>query len=156
MIGHDVLGHDLPAVLVGDLLQQLAQSTATRPPRIRRRYFARHTSCSPIERTLPECGKTGAQTCHTNYKTGPTSRAIPHCSPAPTPSPAKAASPLGVKEWKQFAPDDYAKALRRVPLKRIGDVLADVGALVAFLLSTDATFITAQTIHVDGGIGFFR
>jgi NAD(P)-dependent dehydrogenase (short-subunit alcohol dehydrogenase family) len=31
-----------------------------------------------------------------------------------------------------------------------------VGALVAFLLSTDATFITAQTIHVDGGIGFFR
>jgi NAD(P)-dependent dehydrogenase (short-subunit alcohol dehydrogenase family) len=66
------------------------------------------------------------------------------------------AESVGVKEWKQFAPDDYAKALRRVPLKRIGDVRADVGALVAFLLSTDATFITAQTIHVDGGIGFFR
>lgn len=62
----------------------------------------------------------------------------------------------GVKLWKQFAPDDYAKAVRRVPMKRIGDVRADVGALVAFLLGGDATFITGQTIHVDGGIGSFR
>jgi len=62
----------------------------------------------------------------------------------------------GVKMWKEFAPDDYAKAVRRVPLRRIGDVHTDVGALVAFLLSTDASFITAHTIHVDGGIGTFR
>ena len=62
----------------------------------------------------------------------------------------------GVKLWKQFAPDDYAKAVRRVPMKRIGDVRTDVGALAAFLLSSDASFITAQTIHVDGGIGCFR
>lgn len=62
----------------------------------------------------------------------------------------------GVKLWKQFAPDDYAKAVGRVPMKRIGDVRTDVGALVAFLLGSDATFITGQTIHVDGGIGCFR
>jgi NAD(P)-dependent dehydrogenase (short-subunit alcohol dehydrogenase family) len=62
----------------------------------------------------------------------------------------------GVKLWKQFAPDDYAKAVRRVPMRRIGDVRTDVGALVTFLLGTDASFITGQTIHVDGGIGCFR
>jgi NAD(P)-dependent dehydrogenase (short-subunit alcohol dehydrogenase family) len=62
----------------------------------------------------------------------------------------------GVKLWKSFAPKEYAKAVGRVPMKRIGDVRTDVGALVAFLLGSDATFITGQTIHVDGGIGCFR
>jgi NAD(P)-dependent dehydrogenase (short-subunit alcohol dehydrogenase family) len=62
----------------------------------------------------------------------------------------------GVKFWKSFAPEEYEKAVGRVPMKRIGDVRSDVGALVAFLLGSDATFITGQTIHVDGGIGCFR
>ncbi len=62
----------------------------------------------------------------------------------------------GIKFWKEFAPDDYTKAVKRVPMKRIGDVRDDAGALVAFLLGSDATFITGQTIHVDGGIGCFR
>ena len=62
----------------------------------------------------------------------------------------------GVKLWRQFAPEDYENALKKAPLQRIGDPRTDVGALVAFLLSDDASFITAQTIHVDGGTGTFR
>ena len=37
------------------------------------------------------------------------------------------------------------------PLKRLGDP-ADIGALVAFLLSDDAAWITGQNIVIDGGI----
>jgi NAD(P)-dependent dehydrogenase (short-subunit alcohol dehydrogenase family) len=62
----------------------------------------------------------------------------------------------GVKLWREFAPEDYKNAVKKVPLQRIGDPTTDVGALVAFLLGDDATFITAQTIHVDGGTGSFR
>ncbi len=38
-----------------------------------------------------------------------------------------------------------------VPMKRAGDG-ADVAGLVAFLASEDATYITGQTINVDGGL----
>ena len=38
-----------------------------------------------------------------------------------------------------------------VPMKRAGDG-ADVAGLVAFLASDDATYITGQTINVDGGL----
>jgi NAD(P)-dependent dehydrogenase (short-subunit alcohol dehydrogenase family) len=62
----------------------------------------------------------------------------------------------GVKLWRQFAPQDYENAIAKVPLQRIGDPRSDVGSLVAFLLSDDASYITAQTIHVDGGTGTFR
>ena len=62
----------------------------------------------------------------------------------------------GVKFWKSFAPKECDKAVALVPMKRIGDVRDDVGALIAFLLGSDATFIPGQTIHVDGGIGSFR
>jgi len=62
----------------------------------------------------------------------------------------------GVQSWREFAPEHYEKTVQRVPMKRIGDVHTDAGALIAFLLGDDATFITGQTIHVDGGIGCFR
>lgn len=48
------------------------------------------------------------------------------------------------------AEESVAEYLRRMPIARLGTV-DDVGALVAFLLSDDAGWITGQCIPVDGG-----
>lgn len=45
----------------------------------------------------------------------------------------------------------YQATAGRVPLRRFGSV-ADVSALVAFLASSEARYITGQVIYVDGGI----
>lgn len=62
----------------------------------------------------------------------------------------------GVQFWQDIAPKDYDRALRGVPLQRVGRTREDIGAVVAFLVSDDGAFITGQTIMVDGGMGVFR
>jgi NAD(P)-dependent dehydrogenase (short-subunit alcohol dehydrogenase family) len=57
----------------------------------------------------------------------------------------------GVQAWKEYAPDDYARQIGKVPLRRIGDCETDIGAAVVFLASEDASYITGHTLMVDGG-----
>jgi len=57
----------------------------------------------------------------------------------------------GVLAWKEYAPDDYARQIGKVPLRRIGDCETDIGGAVVFLASEDASYITGHTLMVDGG-----
>jgi 3-oxoacyl-[acyl-carrier protein] reductase len=45
-----------------------------------------------------------------------------------------------------------AKMLEQIPLRRLGEV-EDIAETVAFLASDKASYITGQTIQVDGGLG---
>jgi 3-oxoacyl-[acyl-carrier protein] reductase len=43
------------------------------------------------------------------------------------------------------------RLLEQIPLARLGDV-SDIANAVAFLASADASYITGETIHVNGGL----
>ncbi len=64
-------------------------------------------------------------------------------APGYTRKDASSPAALSEKAWQS--------AIARVPMGRIG-VPDDAAALIAFLLSRDAAYITGQTIHVDGGL----
>jgi enoyl-[acyl-carrier-protein] reductase (NADH) len=50
-----------------------------------------------------------------------------------------------------FAPEIWAAQRKRVPLKRFGEA-AEIAATVAFLASNRSSYISGQTIVVDGGL----
>lgn len=62
-----------------------------------------------------------------------------------------AASSPAVQQWSEAFPDDLKQMLARVALGRMGDCELDIGRAVLFLASSDADYITGQTIMVDGG-----
>jgi NAD(P)-dependent dehydrogenase (short-subunit alcohol dehydrogenase family) len=70
-------------------------------------------------------------------------------SPGPIETPAGfERSGLSKEAMEEFA----ASIVAQVPMKRIGQP-AEVAAAVAFLASSDASYITGSEIGVDGGFG---
>jgi NAD(P)-dependent dehydrogenase (short-subunit alcohol dehydrogenase family) len=49
-----------------------------------------------------------------------------------------------------FEPDEVAKFGQDTPMKRAGQP-SEVGPAYVFLASRDATYITGQVIHINGG-----
>jgi len=58
--------------------------------------------------------------------------------------------------WDGLDDRERASRLRRNPLRRIGEPEADVGGVVVFLAGDAGSYVTGQTIHVDGGNMAFR
>lgn len=57
----------------------------------------------------------------------------------------------GVKQWREAAPEQYAQLVNSIPLHRLGDPEADIGAVALFLASSASGYMTGQTLMVDGG-----
>ena len=67
-----------------------------------------------------------------------------------------AASSPAAQQWAEANPDEYARSVQSIPLRRLGDPVTDIGGVVAFLCSPAAGFITATTIALDGGQAYLR
>ena len=57
----------------------------------------------------------------------------------------------GLAQWKEAFPEMYAKQLSAIPLNRFGDPQQDIGRVCVFLASDEASYITGQTIELQGG-----
>lgn len=51
----------------------------------------------------------------------------------------------------KLSEDIKADMLKQIPLARFGEP-ADVAKVVAFLASEDSSYMTGQTLHIDGGM----
>lgn len=56
-------------------------------------------------------------------------------------------------KWKEAYPDQYEKTIQGIPLQRFGDAQKDVGRTCIFLASEDASFMSGETIVLQGGSG---
>lgn len=58
-----------------------------------------------------------------------------------------------LKKWKMEYPDVYAQTIKGVPLGRFGEAEKDIGRTCVFLASDDASYISGETITLQGGSG---
>ncbi len=58
-----------------------------------------------------------------------------------------------LEQWKEDYPELYAQTIQTIPLGRFADPEKDIGRLCVFLASDDASYITGETISIQGGGG---
>lgn len=57
----------------------------------------------------------------------------------------------GLEQWKAEYPELYKKTILSIPLQRFADSQKDVGGLCVFLAGDESSYITGQTIELQGG-----
>lgn len=58
-----------------------------------------------------------------------------------------------LQEWKVNYPDLFEKTIQGIPLGRFADPMNDIGRVCVFLASDDASYVTGETITLQGGSG---
>ena len=58
-----------------------------------------------------------------------------------------------LQEWRENYPDLFQKTIQGIPLGRFADPVEDVGRVCVFLASDDASYVTGETITLQGGSG---
>ncbi len=58
-----------------------------------------------------------------------------------------------LEKWKEAYPDLYEKTIQGIPLGRFADPEKDIGRVCVFLSSEEGSYITGETITLQGGSG---
>ena len=59
----------------------------------------------------------------------------------------------GLAQWKEAYPDLFQKTIQGIPLGRFADPEKDIGRVCVFLASEEASYVTGETITLQGGSG---
>uniref|UniRef100_UPI00403F8D49 SDR family oxidoreductase n=1 Tax=Paenibacillus sp. FSL E2-0201 TaxID=2954726 RepID=UPI00403F8D49 len=57
----------------------------------------------------------------------------------------------GMIRWAEANPEYYQSMISKIPLRRLGELVSDIGRVAVLLTSEDFDYITGQTIMADGG-----
>ena len=55
--------------------------------------------------------------------------------------------------WGEANPEMFEKNIKEIPLGRYGDAQKDIGRVCLFLASSDAKYVTGDTVMIQGGLG---
>ena len=58
-----------------------------------------------------------------------------------------------LREWKENYPELFERTIQSIPLGRFADPMEDIGRVAVFLASDDASYLTGETISLQGGSG---
>lgn len=58
-----------------------------------------------------------------------------------------------LEQWREEYPEIYDKTIQGIPLQRFGDAEKDIGGTCLFLASDAASYISGETLTIQGGSG---